>query len=391
MSAVLNSDRRRSLRWFAAGSAALFSSLLPKVSQAQPSGPVRGGPQAWEKAKEAINEARAMAERVSSSVSALGQQTQSALALRDRLDKSLAELKREIAEMIDRRDREMEDYRQGLFCSGCNRTRTDILSKGEQFPHRGQSIVRPTPEQIAAKEKALQQPIDRSQAQQEKEQKQRIDADADAQNGLRQLRAGLLLWRTSTTYWSRAVQRDLHYHREELQANVAELERTLADELRRMATLAPAERKEAEDAANVWRRQLEQQRAALDALAQSASGSLQAVSSAREQQRQLLLRRLTPDPLGKQITAAHVHDGPIMSGEGPLGMGVDYLMGRVPKAGETYQWLPNVSAFVQDYRSFGALHINAMGYSESTPGPGLGTATAGPPAPSRNPLLQALP
>ena len=46
----------------------------------------------------------------------------------------------------------MLEIRNGEFCSGCGQTKSQILAKGEQFPHPGQHIVRPTPEQIKAKE-----------------------------------------------------------------------------------------------------------------------------------------------------------------------------------------------------------------------------------------------
>ncbi len=45
------------------------------------------------------------------------------------------------------------EMRAGQFCSGCGRTRTEILRTESTFPHPGQHIVPGTPEQIAAKEK----------------------------------------------------------------------------------------------------------------------------------------------------------------------------------------------------------------------------------------------
>jgi hypothetical protein len=63
--------------------------------------------------------------------------------------------------LIDFKTIQMADYRAGLFCSGCNQTKTQILAKNEPFPHAGQQIIKPTPEQIAAKDRELQGPIDR--------------------------------------------------------------------------------------------------------------------------------------------------------------------------------------------------------------------------------------
>jgi hypothetical protein len=79
----------------------------------------------------------------------------------------LARGKREVAKLIDTRndlqermEAEMADYRSGQFCSGCDLTRRAIEASGGKFPHPGQKVVRPTKEQIAAKERALRAPID---------------------------------------------------------------------------------------------------------------------------------------------------------------------------------------------------------------------------------------
>lgn len=93
----------------------------------------------------------------------------------------------------------LDEYRQGLFCSGCGRTKSDIISKGEQFPHSGQSIIKPTPEQIAAKERELQQGIDRlaQQLSEAKAKLAKLSPDIDAIRS--QLFEGMGLWRTATS------------------------------------------------------------------------------------------------------------------------------------------------------------------------------------------------
>lgn len=40
------------------------------------------------------------------------------------------------------------EYEQGLFCSGCGLTRSQIHAKGERFPHQGQHVVAATQQQL---------------------------------------------------------------------------------------------------------------------------------------------------------------------------------------------------------------------------------------------------
>jgi len=102
-------------------------------------------------------------------------------------------------EAIRNKEAILDEYRQGLFCSGCGRTKSDIISKGEQFPHSGQSIIKPTPEQIAAKERELQQGIDRlaQQLRDAKAKLAKLSPDIDAIRS--QLFEGMGLWRTATS------------------------------------------------------------------------------------------------------------------------------------------------------------------------------------------------
>lgn len=81
---------------------------------------------------------------------------EAALAAIDRgdfakIDKEVAETNKKLAALKAERRTAIAEMIQGLFCSGCNRTRSDILSKGEQFPHPGQKIIKATQAQINAK------------------------------------------------------------------------------------------------------------------------------------------------------------------------------------------------------------------------------------------------
>ncbi|WP_304351305.1 hypothetical protein [Comamonas testosteroni] len=75
-------------------------------------------------------------------------------------ERQLGEFRSELSRERAQRDIKLADYRAGLFCSGCGKTKTEILAKGEEFPHRGQSIVRLGEEELREKERDLQAPID---------------------------------------------------------------------------------------------------------------------------------------------------------------------------------------------------------------------------------------
>lgn len=75
------------------------------------------------------------------------------------LDKQHAEVRSALDRERAQRDFKMQEYRAGLFCSGCNKTQSEF-AKGEVFPHAGQTIVRPTEQEILSKERTLQSPID---------------------------------------------------------------------------------------------------------------------------------------------------------------------------------------------------------------------------------------
>ena len=146
--------------------------------------------------------ARAMASSVTRSLLGL---IDAAVALQSeigRLEAEESRLRGKLQSLEAEKDAKLEEYRQGLFCSGCNRTKSEILARGEQFPHPGQHIVRPTPEQIAAKERELQAPIDKTDAALREVIDKLDKARAWLGEAKIQIRAGLALWRTSVIFES---------------------------------------------------------------------------------------------------------------------------------------------------------------------------------------------
>lgn len=78
-----------------------------------------------------------------------------------RLTSNESDLQNQVYQAEINKESVLDEFRNGMFCSGCNQTRSQILAKGESFPHSGQSIIRATAEQIAAKEQELNVAINR--------------------------------------------------------------------------------------------------------------------------------------------------------------------------------------------------------------------------------------
>src|SRR5438128_1562168 len=55
-----------------------------------------------------------------------------------RAEDRLTEARRELAKLKRELEQALADLREGAFCDGCGRTRSDLLSHGEPFPHPNQ-------------------------------------------------------------------------------------------------------------------------------------------------------------------------------------------------------------------------------------------------------------
>lgn len=116
------------------------------------------------------------------------------------------QLTEQLAAAIRDKAAKLDEFRQGLFCSGCNQTKSEILAKGEQFPHAGQRIIQPTAEQIAAKERELQANIDKLDAELKKATAARRKADQDISAIRDEIFTGMALWRTAVSFERRLVR-----------------------------------------------------------------------------------------------------------------------------------------------------------------------------------------
>ncbi|HVZ64892.1 MAG TPA: hypothetical protein VG936_10000 [Lacunisphaera sp.] len=66
-------------------------------------------------------------------------------------DRRVEALLAERAGLIREKAQALAEMAAGEFCSGCGRTRSEILRTGSVFPHPGQSVIKATPEQMARK------------------------------------------------------------------------------------------------------------------------------------------------------------------------------------------------------------------------------------------------
>jgi hypothetical protein len=109
--------------------------------------------------------------------------------------------------LIQDKEAEMEDYRKGLFCSGCNRTKRDIESKGDTFPHPGQQIVKATQAQIDAKDRALQKPINLMTDEMAQLEKRINELKAAIDEVIDQIDVGIQLWSAAETFEELLIHR----------------------------------------------------------------------------------------------------------------------------------------------------------------------------------------
>lgn len=98
----------------------------------------------------------------SSSLAAIESLSADAQRLSNEIAKSdarLQDLANQLSSLKVDKERTLEEYREGLFCSGCGKTRSEILATGQQFPHPGQSVVRATQQQLDNKAQEFDQKI----------------------------------------------------------------------------------------------------------------------------------------------------------------------------------------------------------------------------------------
>ncbi len=118
------------------------------------------------------------------------------------------DLAQKLTDALRNKEAKLEEYRQGLFCSGCGKTKSEILARNEQFPHSGQEIIKATPEQIAAKERELQAEIDRLNKALTDVRAKLAQLTPDINTIRSQIFDGMGVWRTATGFERRLIRQE---------------------------------------------------------------------------------------------------------------------------------------------------------------------------------------
>lgn len=133
-----------------------------------------------------------------------------------------------LRDLIAERDIKLDEYRAGLFCSGCGQTKSEILKKKEQFPHPGQTIIAATPEQIRAKERELQGPIDSMRRVINSALDQLNDLRKQRDEALEQIYFGIAYWQTGYSYQITVLQLKLQVVESKYAAKAEEISKLIS-------------------------------------------------------------------------------------------------------------------------------------------------------------------
>jgi hypothetical protein len=279
-----------------------------------------------------------------------------------RLDERMAKVHSELRAARERLEETMADYRQGLFCSGCGKTKTEILKVGDKFPHPGQSIVRPTAAKIAAKEREMQQPVDRALRELQDVQTQRRTIFNERQEAFDQIDAGLSLWNTALAYQRHAIahQRVLteRHHEEAKRALQNAVAGVGADGTQRQRESA----KSVEARAALERRYLQATQASNAAQDRYIAKSREEIS--------LLDTYLGRDPLPRVLIATPKIHAMVGTAAAFNALGGHFRMGSASEQGRG-ETVPRVENFIHAFRAL-------PGPQEGVPLPGVARTPVSP-------------
>ena len=346
-------SRRQSIGWLAglvgaASSAVRADDLLLDPSQVfrktQPS--VQSPPSAQSASGRGAGYGRSMADSVVDSMDTLTRGAADRADEVERLAKRIAELGPQLAALRQKMESVLDEYRRGQFCSGCGKTRSEILAAGQTFPHPGQTVIRATPEQIAAKEREMQAPIDRGDKELKDDQARRGKALAEREEALAQIDAGLSLWTTSISFEGLALDAQQSQIEANYKAEKEKLEQQLS--AARMTKPAPGDGA----VARTTQRLNEQ----LTQLANQRSSKLREVNGARtnaanrsSRDEDMLNGYLSRGAL-KALNISQVSSsGQVAQNAGFNALGGMYRMGAFDTAHRD-ETLPRVESFIADFR-----------------------------------------
>lgn len=377
----------------AGGAPRLFAQTSPLLNRTG-----RSPADLWRRAASAAERATGMSASVTGSLDRLTAEVAHMLEQIEKFKQIASTLGTEIGQLRAKKDELLEEYRKGLFCSGCGRTKSQILAKGETFPHPGQRILTPTPQQIAAKEAELQAPIDSATRKlRDAENEVRKNNDRSIA-GLEQIRLGVLFWRAASSYAEYSQAAGAGAALKELELQGKDIERSLAAAKRGLASArTPDAVAQARSEVQIWERLQVRHKADLEEVQQGIRTAKPQVAMKVNDERSRIQGFVTRGKLFAR--AAGPHAVLIYPSASDPEMGATYQMGRIPEAGSWFTPMASVSDFVGDYRKFGGEYgLASAALAQSAvrdPGGVVLPARPAPapaqPAPTGSKLLQALP
>jgi hypothetical protein len=175
------------------------------------------------------------------------------------IDASLQRLREQLLAMQSQAQNEIAELQSGMYCSGCNRTCSDLYAHGEPCPHSGQSLMPAPPEAIAAKVSewktkmaSVQQQIEQLSAQRSQAIRDYESEVAEARAPVNELSSELSAANSEINSARAEVTKAANYSRlmEQREAMLAAERRRLeAEKLRQQLEAAREERRSAELAA----------------------------------------------------------------------------------------------------------------------------------------------
>jgi len=367
-------SRRRSLGWLAGlvGTASGLSAdaladdglLDPSQVFRRPATPDAAPRTGRSDSSHAPGYARSMADAVVDSMNSLTRAGADRAAEVERLARRIAQLGPELASLRQKMESVLDEYRRGEFCSGCGKTKSEILAAGQTFPHSGQTVIRATPEQIATKEREMQAPIDRAGKELTDDQARRIKALAEREEALAQIDAGLCLWTTSISFETLLIDAQERQVEAGYKADKDKIEQQIS--AARLIKSAPGDTRAAATIRGLSGQltQLGSQRSSRLRDIQAARTAAASHSSHDEDALNDFLSRGAL----KTLNVSQVRAGFVSQSTGFNGLGGMYRMGAFDAAhsGET---LPRVEGFIADFRQGPA----SPGRVQPTPRPAADT------------------
>ncbi len=294
--------------------------------------------------------ALAMASQVVGLLGTLTAEAEQALA---ELERAQAEEARALDKVQQRRrakDEYMAEYRQGLFCSGCQKSKSEIERKGESFPHPGQHIVRPTRDEIDAKDQDLQVGVNEASAEWRSALRRSGSLKEKVDGLLDQIPQGHALWCTASTYARNLAARGKAQSTQELRAELREAERRADDANGAWLAARGPKEGQAWEAKQATRDAVERIQKRLKVEQRRAAEEQAMLARTRDEHTARLAACLDRPHLRRALSLNPAYAASSRMAESGA-LGGRFLMGRLPSPSAPSAPLASVQAFLAEFRA----------------------------------------